>query len=60
METKNKRVEEPKSERTQILLKKSTKRALKRIAKTETAGSLNGLINNVLEAYVKEYKAKKS
>lgn len=43
---------ENKTERTQILLRKSTKRALKRIAKKETAGSLNELINRICEAYI--------
>ena len=59
MTEKKRPAEELKTERTQLLLKKSTKRALKRIARTETGGSLNGLINEILENYVKEYKAKK-
>lgn len=46
--------EEPeyKTERTQILLRKSTKKALKKIAKTQTHGSLNELINRICEEYI--------
>lgn len=46
---------EYKTERTQILLRKSTKKALKKIAKEQTAGSLNELINRICEEYIKEH-----
>ena len=43
---------EYKTERTQILLRKSTKNALKKIANVETGGSLNELINQICESYI--------
>ena len=43
-----------KTERTQILLRKSTKNALKKLAKAKTGGSLNELINRICEKYIEE------
>lgn len=42
-----------KTERTQLLLRKSTKKTLKKIARLETNGSLNELINRICEDYIK-------
>lgn len=47
---------ETKTERTQIVLRKSTKAELKKIAKKETGGSLNELISRICEDYIKEYQ----
>lgn len=49
---------EYKTERVQILLRKSTKRALKTLANRQTKGSLNELINEICEAYIEEHKRK--
>lgn len=46
---------EYKTERTQIVLRKSTKKALKTIAKRETDGSLNELISRICEDYIAKY-----
>lgn len=46
---------ELKTERTQILFKKSTKKALKKIAKAKTGGSLNDLVNRICEKYIAEH-----
>lgn len=46
---------EYKTERTQILLRKSTKKTLKKMAKTQTGGSLNELINRICEEYIQEH-----
>lgn len=54
--TNNMPVVEFKTERTQIVLRKSTKKALKRIAKKETAGSLNELISRICEDYISNYQ----
>ena len=48
-----------KTERTQILLRKSTKAALKKLARVQTHGSLNELINCICEAYVKAQEEQK-
>lgn len=45
-----------KTERTQILFRKSTKRALKQLAKKKTGGSLNELVNRICEKYIEENK----
>ena len=50
---------EYKTERTQILLRKSTKTALKKLARVQTHGSLNELINCICEAYVKAQEEQK-
>lgn len=50
---------EYKTERTQILLRKSTKAALKKLARVQTHGSLNELINCICEAYVKAQEEQK-
>lgn len=47
---------EYKTERTQIVLRKSTKKALKAIAKKETAGSVNELISRICEEYIANYQ----
>lgn len=47
---------EYKTERTQLLLRRSTKNALKKIARKETAGSLNELISRICEEYIDNYK----
>lgn len=44
-----------KTERTQILFRKSTKKALKQLAKKKTQGSLNELVNRICEEYIKEH-----
>lgn len=54
--TNNTPAVEYKTERTQIVLRKSTKKALKRIAKKETAGSLNELISRICEDYINNYQ----
>lgn len=46
---------EYKTERTQILFRKSTKKALKQLAKRKTGGSLNELVNRICEEYIKEH-----
>ena len=46
--------DEFKTERTQILFRKSTKAALKKIAKKKTRGSLNELVNRICEEYINE------
>ena len=46
---------ETKTERTQIVLRKSTKAALKKISKKETGGSLNELISRICEEYIENY-----
>ena len=43
-----------KTERTQILFRKSTKKALKQLAKKKTGGSLNELVNRICEKYIEE------
>ena len=47
---------ETKTERTQIVLRKSTKAELKKIAKKETGGSLNELISRICEEYIEKYQ----
>lgn len=44
-----------KTERTQILFRKSTKTALKKLARKKTGGSLNELVNRICEEYIKDH-----
>lgn len=44
-----------KTERTQILFRKSTKKALKQLAKRKTGGSLNEMVNRICEEYINEH-----
>ena len=47
---------ETKTERTQIVLRKSTKKALKKIARIETDGSVNELICRICEEYIESHQ----